>query len=68
VQCTTQAVPKESHYMTANVNDMQQQQQQPKQDERLLCIRILNVDSDEVCTYSHSYATATNSTVCIVLT
>jgi chorismate mutase len=55
MRCTTQDVNEESQYMTSNVIDMQQQQQS-EQDERLLCIRILNVDSDEVHTnISHYY-------------
>jgi hypothetical protein len=43
-----------------------QPQQQPEQDERLLCIRVLNVDSDEVNTTSHYYAIARKSTAYIV--
>jgi hypothetical protein len=46
MQCTTQGVSEESHCMTFSVIGMQQQQLE--QDERLLCLRILNVDSDEV--------------------
>eukprot|EP00953_Heterococcus_sp_UTEX-ZZ885_P013233 7563-Heterococcus_DN1.PRE.3 len=46
MQCTTQGVSEESHCMTSSVIGMQQQQLE--QDDRLLCLRILTVDSDEV--------------------
>eukprot|EP00953_Heterococcus_sp_UTEX-ZZ885_P004763 3055-Heterococcus_DN1.PRE.1 len=51
--------------MTPSMIDTQPPQQ-PEQDERLLCIRVLYVDSDEVNTTSHYYAIATKSTAYIV--
>jgi hypothetical protein len=44
-----QGVSGEAHDMKSKVIDMQQQELE-QDDNRLLCIRILNVDSDEVYT------------------
>jgi hypothetical protein len=55
LQHAVQGVKEEPCYMTSSVIDMQQQELE--QDDRLLCIRILNVDCDEV------YTTTTTTTV-----